>query len=54
MTREGAGSEAEYWRLKPLAEAGIIPAGQADNRMCTPHTWHAAEMFLYLTDRYLT
>jgi len=51
LTREGAGSEAEYWRLKPLARQGIIPADQAENRMCSPHTWHAAEMFLHLIEK---
>lgn len=51
ITREGAGSEAEYWRLTPLAREGIIPAEQAKNRMCTPHTWHAAEVFLYLIEK---
>ena len=51
LTREGAGSEAEYWRLGPLANGAIIPAAQAQNRICTPHTWHAAEMFLYLIEK---
>jgi hypothetical protein len=51
LTREGAGSEAEYWRLKPLADCGAIEPGQAESRMCTPHTWHAAEMFLYLIEK---
>jgi hypothetical protein len=50
LTREGAGSEAAYWRLDALADIGAIPHEQAENRMCTPHTWHAAEMFLYLID----
>lgn len=47
LTREGAGSEADYWRLKPLADGGIISAEQLAGRTCTPHAWHAAEMFLY-------
>jgi hypothetical protein len=51
LTREGAASEAEYWRLNPLASEGIIPAEQARDRICTPHTWHAAEMFLYLIEK---
>jgi hypothetical protein len=51
ITREGAGSEAEYWRLNPLAREGIIPAEQIENRICGPHTWHAAEMFLYLIEK---
>lgn len=51
LTREGAGSEAEYWRLEPLARGGIIPGEQFKNRVCTPHTWHAAEMVLYLIEK---
>ena len=51
LTREGAGSEADYWRLHSLARAGVIPVRQAGDRMCRPHTWHAAEMFLYLIER---
>ena len=50
-TREGAGSEADYWRLHALAQVGVTPAEQAEGRMCSPHTWHAAEMFLYLIER---
>jgi hypothetical protein len=52
LTREGAGSEAEYWRLKPLANSGAIPARQVEKRVATPHTWHAAEMFLYLIEKH--
>lgn len=48
LTREGSGSEAEYWRLAPLVDVGAITAQQLGDRTCTPHTWHAAEMFLYL------
>ena len=51
LTREGSASEAEHWRLNQLAAGGIIPAEQAQNHLCTPHTWHAAEMFLYLIDK---
>lgn len=51
LTREGAGSEADYWRLTPLANIGAIPAEQVASRTCTPHTWHAAEMFLYLLEQ---
>ena len=50
LTWEGAGSEAEYWRLDELAKLGLNTAGQAKHKMCTPHTWHAAEMFLYFDD----
>jgi hypothetical protein len=50
LSREGKASEADYWRLIPLAELGAITRGQLVNRVCTPHTWHAAEMFLYLMD----
>jgi hypothetical protein len=49
LTREGTGSEAEYWRLRPLADLGVITAEQMAAEVCTPHTWHAAEMFLYLS-----
>jgi hypothetical protein len=48
LSREGLAGEAEYWRLQPLVDRGIVPAEQVAARMCTPHTWHAAEMFLYL------
>ena len=51
LTREGSASEAGYWRLKPLADIGAIPDKQVENRVCTPHTWHAAEMFLYLVGK---
>lgn len=51
LTREGAGSEADYWRLDPLKELGAIDGEPRDLRRCTPHTWHAAEAFLYLLER---
>ena len=51
LTREGVGSEAEYWRRMPLSDNGVIPSQQITNRVCTPHTWHAAEMFLYLIEK---
>ena len=51
LTRESEASEAEYWRLKRLAEIGILPARHCRERTARPHTWHAAEMFLYLLDR---
>ncbi len=39
-------SEANYEKLRPL-----FPA-YADARCAAPHTWHASEVFLYLTDLY--
>jgi hypothetical protein len=48
LTHESEASEADYWRLKPLAKLGAIPTGQLASRTCAPHTWHAAEMFLFL------
>ena len=39
-------SEADYEKLRRL-----FPE-YADERHAAPHTWHAAEMFLYLTDLY--
>ena len=51
LTREANASQAEYWRLEPLADAGAIPAENVANRVGMPHTWHAAEMFLYLIER---
>lgn len=48
ITREACASEAEYWRLKALAREGVIEAEDMEHRICRPHTWHAAEMFLYL------
>ena len=48
LTRESQASEADYARLRPLVQLGTISQEQVDNRTCTPHTWHAAEMFLYL------
>ena len=46
LTWEGSASEARYWRLRPLVEIGAVPESYS-RRMCMPHTWHAAEMFLY-------
>jgi len=51
LSREGMASEAEYWRLLLLAESGAISSEQLANRVCMPHAWHAAEMFLYLLDK---
>jgi hypothetical protein len=47
LTWEGRGSEAEYWRLRPLVQLGALPVKCSTECLCTPHTWHAAEMFLY-------
>ncbi|MBQ8398287.1 MAG: hypothetical protein IJX53_08865 [Clostridia bacterium] len=46
ISSETRASEAEYENLRRL-----FP-GYADGRHAAPHTWHAAEMFLYLTDMY--
>jgi hypothetical protein len=45
FTWEGAGSEAYY--------AGIekVSPQLAAQRWCAPHTWHAAEAFLYLIEK---
>ena len=51
LTWEGSASEADYWRMEELAKHGL--SGPKLN-MCTPHTWHAAEMFLYLMDKDLS
>jgi hypothetical protein len=51
LTWEGCGSEAEYWRLRPLVKMGVLPEECVNEYTCTPHTWHAAEMFLYYMDR---
>ncbi len=44
LTWEAHASQARYEGMAALGAA--FPAG----RFCMPHTWHAAEMFLYLTD----
>ena len=41
LTWEGAASEADYWRMNLLCDEFTA------RHWCTPHTWHAAEMFLY-------
>lgn len=51
LTWEGSASEANYWRLRRLAEIGAIPGAHVAERICMPHTWHAAEMFLYYLDK---
>ncbi len=44
LTREGKGSEANYRRMR------IVAPDFATARVCSPHTWHGAEIFLYLLD----
>jgi len=48
ISSETYASEAIYENLRPL-----LPA-YADAHCSAPHTWHAAEMFLYLDDLYNT
>lgn len=50
FTWEGAGSEAEYWRLIEPVKQGFYSEDDARRKFCCPHTWHAAEIFLYYTD----
>jgi hypothetical protein len=45
LTWEGKGSEADYWRM------AIVSREKASERVCLPHTWHAAELFLYFLDQ---
>ncbi len=42
LTRELESSEGNYGRMQMVAPQW------AQQRWCSPHTWHAAEMFLYL------
>lgn len=42
LTWESKASQAQYWRLAQLRP------GDAQRQIATPHTWHAAEAFLYL------
>lgn len=46
ISSETEASQAQYELLRPF-----LPA-YADAHHSAPHTWHAAEMFLYLTDLY--
>lgn len=46
ISYESCASEADYEKLRHL-----FP-DYAEARLAAPHTWHAAEMFLYLTDRF--
>ncbi|GBC98082.1 hypothetical protein HRbin17_00577 [bacterium HR17] len=51
LTWEAQASQAEYWRLKALADASIIADDDVCCQVARPHSWHAAEMFLYLHER---
>lgn len=44
LTREAEASEANYWRMSLVGQNYIT------QRLAVPHTWHAAELFLYLLD----
>jgi hypothetical protein len=44
MTWEARASQANYPGMK------LISKEYTDRRICAPHSWHAAEMFLYLLD----
>ena len=48
FSREAFASEARYDRLHALAAAGVVPADHATSSLATPHSWHAAEVFLHL------
>ena len=48
---EAFASEARYDRLRALAAAGVVPAEHAAQSFATPHSWHAAEVFLHLLER---
>lgn len=51
FTREARASESRCDMLRPLVDAGVVPAAHAERRLCTPHLWHAAEAFLHLLGR---
>jgi hypothetical protein len=44
LSWEANASQADYERLR------IVSPSYVRQRLCAPHTWHAAEMFLYLVD----
>lgn len=50
ITWEAKACQAEYWRLNALADAGVIAHNDVTERVARPHGWHAAEMFLYLSE----
>jgi hypothetical protein len=45
LTWEAKASQADYRGMKVIDEVYV------ESRLCTPHTWHAAEAFLYLLER---
>jgi hypothetical protein len=45
LTWEAKASQADYRGM------GVIDEAYVQARLCTPHTWHAAEAFLYLLER---
>jgi hypothetical protein len=45
LTWEAKASQADYRGM------GLIDRAYVEARLCTPHTWHAAEAFLYLLER---
>jgi hypothetical protein len=51
LTWEAQASQAEYWRLKALADERAIACDDVTNQIARPHSWHAAEMFLYLREK---
>jgi hypothetical protein len=48
LTWEASASQADYAAL-----TAILPL-YADQKLAAPHTWHAAEMFLFLIDESIT
>lgn len=44
LTWEAQASQAEYWRMREIASE------LETERIAAPHTWHAAEAFLYLLE----
>ncbi len=42
LTWEAHAGQADYQGMRPVSRQYV------DRRICAPHTWHAAEMFLYL------
>jgi hypothetical protein len=45
LTWEAHASQADYARMSIVSDAYV------NSRTCVPHSWHAAEMFLYLLER---
>jgi hypothetical protein len=44
LTWEAHASQANYPGMK------VVSKKYTDRKICAPHSWHAAEMFLYLLD----